>query len=132
MRERSILVCDDEVELAEELGEFFGSHGWRVAVSGSAAEAEQTLQSGFAPTCLLTDLRLADVDGEALVAFARKLPSPLRPAVVAVITGHVVDSIEATDLGADLLYVKPAEPFDILADIERLTSCSGHSAGVGA
>jgi CheY-like chemotaxis protein len=120
MSGRSILVCDDEAELAEELGEFFGGHGWRVRVSASAIEAEDVLQAGFAPTCLLTDLRLADVDGAALVAFARNLPPELRPEFVAVITGHVVDSIEAADLGADLLYVKPAEPFEILADIERL------------
>jgi DNA-binding response OmpR family regulator len=132
MRERSILVCDDEVELAEELGEFFGSLGWRVAVSRSAAEAEEKLRSGFAPTCLLTDLRLSDLDGAALVAIARRLPAALRPAIVAVITGHVVDSIEAADLGADLLYVKPAEPFDILADIERLTSTSAPTASARA
>jgi DNA-binding response OmpR family regulator len=125
----SIIVCDDEQELAGELGEYFESLGWRVRTCFAGQDVEHELAAGFAPTCLLTDLRLGGVvDGDQLFAFARGLPAPLRPQVIAVITGHVVDRVGPEELGADLLYLKPVEPDAILADITRLAPADQASA----
>lgn len=118
---RSIIVCDDEVELAQEIGEFFQAQGWRVRLSATASAVRAALDSGFAPSCLLTDLRLGqDGDGAALISYARRLSPPLRPKVIALITGHVAESTPAGNFGADLLYFKPADPFVILEDINKL------------
>ncbi|MBZ8131764.1 response regulator [Afifella sp. IM 167] len=114
-----MVICDDELELANEIGEFFQSHGWRVSVCGTAKDVRAILSRGFAPLCLLTDLRLKEEDGTELIAFARTLPPALRPGVCALITGHAADPAVGDNLGADLLYFKPADPFDILADLER-------------
>lgn len=120
-RARSIIVCDDEAELAQEIGEFFEGQGWRVCVCSTAPSVKHALAAGFAPTCLLTDLRLGeDGDGAALVAYARELPPAQRPKVIAVITGHAADPAAAGNFGADLLYFKPVDPFAILEDVEGL------------
>ncbi|WP_034490550.1 response regulator [Afifella pfennigii] len=116
----SIIVCDDEIDLAHEIGEFFQGHDWRVLVCGTAEAARKALLAGFAPQCLLTDLRLNEASGADLISFARQLPPYLRPRIFALITGHAADP-EVASLGADLIFFKPADPFDILSDLERLT-----------
>lgn len=116
----SILICDDEQELAEELGEFFSSLGWSVRVCLTAPAARAALHDGFVPNCLLTDLRIADHDGAELVSHVRGLPKELQPKVVAIITGHVVSETEAADFKADFLFVKPVDPVVVMEGIERL------------
>ena len=123
----SMLVCDDEPVLASELGEFFEASGWTVMVSTSAAAARHMLGGGFAPSCLLTDLRLGDGTGTELIRFARALPQRQRPGVIALITGHCADPDGSAGHGADLYYCKPVDPFRILADIEP--RAAGRPAG---
>lgn len=118
----SIIVCDDEVELADEIGEFFSASGWKVLVCGAAAEVREALSRGFAPACLLTDLRLGDGFGCELVAFAKALPEPLRPTVTALITGHAATSDAVGCAEADFVYFKPVDPYDILTDLDRARS----------
>ncbi|WP_425104828.1 response regulator [Ancylobacter sp.] len=113
----SMLICDDEEELAHELGEYFASLGWRVALAITAEEAIGQLRGGLAPQVLITDLRIGAVDGRLVVAEARALPPALRPAMVIIITGHVMHNVTATDLDSDFLYVKPVDPTDVLDDI---------------
>ncbi|GGF47581.1 hypothetical protein GCM10007301_03640 [Azorhizobium oxalatiphilum] len=120
--ERSILIVDDETELAEELGEFFVSMGWQARVCFTAPAAYAALQEGLAPDCLLTDLRIADHDGAELVAQVRQMPKDLQPKVVAIITGHVVSETEAADFNADYLFVKPVDPVLVMEVVERLLS----------
>lgn len=120
----SILICDDEPELADELAEFFASEGWRTHARTNGREAEDLLRSGLAPTCMLTDLRMSDVSGDLLIAGTRALPRALQPRIIAVMTGHLVDAVTAADLGADALYVKPIDPETVVADLSRLIADS--------
>ena len=119
-RERSVIVCDDELELAQELGEFFESNGWRVLVVGSCTEVQKALVGGYAPSCLITDLRLGPTDGGALVRYACQLPASLKPQITVVITGHATDPASVGKFGADLLYFKPVDPFVVLEEVEAL------------
>lgn len=114
MGPRSILICDDEVELADELAEYLEAMGWRVRVVTRGEEAEAVLRDGIRPECLLTDLRILDYDGTDLVALARSLPVEDQPLVVGVMTGHLDDGVTAADLGADTIFFKPIDG-DILS-----------------
>lgn len=114
----SVLVCDDERDLAEELGEFLTGLGWTVTVCHSGREAERLLAEGLAPACLLTDLRLGDMDGSRLVAAARQLPEAIRPHIMVIITGNILSSATRQSLGADLLRLKPVDPVLLAEDIE--------------
>ncbi|MDQ0348961.1 response regulator [Ancylobacter vacuolatus] len=114
---QTMLICDDEEELAHELGEYFTSLGWRVELSVTAENAIGHLRQGLAPRVLITDLRIGAVDGRQVVAEARALPEALRPALIIIITGHVMHNVAAADFDSDFLYVKPVDPNDILDDI---------------
>jgi len=114
MGPRSILICDDEVELADELAEYLEAVGWRVRVVTRGQEAETALRDGVRPECLLTDLRILDYDGTDLVALARSLPLEDQPLVVGVMTGHLDDGVTAADLGADTIFFKPID-VDVLS-----------------
>lgn len=122
MTQFSILICDDEAELAEELGEFFNSRDWQVQVCVTGRDGIRRLQEGLAPTFLLTDMRMPDVDGAALIGSMRELPPKQQPLVVAVMTGHVSGQVAAAEFGADLLYSKPVDPFAVMEDLERLSA----------
>ncbi len=113
----TILICDDEEELAQELGEFFLYQGWRVEVCFSGAGAIERLRAGLAPDVLITDLRIAGFDGGEVLAVAQALPATLRPVMSVIITGHVLDSTTNLDFGCDRLYVKPVDPDILLADV---------------
>lgn len=117
---KSVLICDDELDLAEELGEFFASLGWTVTVCNTGHEAVRLLQSGLAPACLLTDLRLGDMDGARLVEVARHLPEPVRPLLVVVITGNILGCATRASLDADLLRLKPIDPVTLAQDMEEM------------
>ena len=117
---KSVLLCDDERDLAEELGEFLGGLGWRVDVCNSGGAAERLLVGGLAPSCLLTDLRLGDMDGSRLLATARALPDVVRPRLFVVITGNILASASKQQLGADLLLLKPIDPAMLAQNMEDM------------
>ncbi|MBS9479335.1 response regulator [Ancylobacter radicis] len=114
---RTILICDDEEELAHELGEFFEGNGWKVDVCVTGMAAIEKLRKGLAPHVLITDLRISDFDGAQVVSVARELPPEMRPLMTIIITGHVMDTARAVDFMCDYLYVKPIDPDVLLANI---------------
>lgn len=115
---RTMLICDDEEELAHELGEYFTSAGWEVEVCIAAAAAIDRLQRFPAPQVLITDLRIGAVDGREVVAAARALPKDGPPPMIVIITGHVMNSAVAADFDSDTLCVKPIDPEELSAAIE--------------
>ncbi len=117
---KSLLLCDDEKDLAEELGEFFAEGGWTVRICNSGHEAEQLLIEGLAPDCLMTDLRLGDMDGSRLVATARALPAAIRPRLTVVITGNILGSASRQSLGVDILRLKPIDPAMLAQEMEDI------------
>lgn len=117
---RSVLLCDDERDLAEELGEFLADVGWAVSVCHSGSEAEQLLVGGLAPTCLLTDLRLGDMDGTSLIQLARGLPEPIRPRFFVVMTGNIIGCAAKSSMGADLLCLKPIDPAVLAEEMQEM------------
>lgn len=117
MGQLSILICDDEVELADELAEYLEAMGWSVRVVTRGPEAEVMLQAGIRPECLLTDLRVLDYNGADLIALARSLPAERRPLVIGAMTGHLDDGVTAADLGADVIFFKPIDVDTLSRDL---------------
>ncbi len=117
---KTLLLCDDEKDLAEELGEYFSETGWRVNICNSGREAERLLFEGLAPECLLTDLRLGDMDGSRLVAMAHALPTLIRPRLMVVITGNILGCATKHNLGVDILRLKPVDPVMLAQEMEDM------------
>ncbi|BBK42285.1 hypothetical protein STVA_23050 [Allostella vacuolata] len=121
MPPRSVLICDDEPELAEEIAEFFIALGWSARIVNSGPEALRLLESGFSPTFLMTDLRMPGMTGEELIARVRRLPAHLRPRYVVVVTGHIWETMTPAEFDADRLFTKPIDPDALVAELDRMT-----------
>ena len=112
-----VLVIDDDKSLAETIAESLErrGHACTVATSGKAGAAKLE-QAEF--DVVLTDLRMADLDGLAVVKKCREL----RPdAEVFVITGfaEVKTAIEAMKLGASHYLQKPIDLAELRAVVDK-------------
>lgn len=105
----AILICDDEVALAEEVGQYFQLSGWLVSVANSFREATDCLMSKAQFDCLLTDWRMPETPGDSLVAFAIALPAIKVPKVIAIMSGV---NVELTSEFGDLVTFVVRKPFD--------------------
>jgi DNA-binding NtrC family response regulator len=122
----NILLVDDDERLRRAAGKVLTAEGYRVTNAATAAEALVALKQG--PVALvISDLRLPDLDGIALLKHSREL---VPQAEVVVITGHgsVENAVEAMRLGAYDFIEKPLDSTALLKTVakalekQRLTS----------
>jgi len=114
---KTILVVDDERDMALLLAEAFEADGHAVDICGNGAEALERL-AHRSYDLIVTDTKMPVLDGEGLYReLERRFPEPPRPRII-FLTGDVLsrgkqEFLEAT--GAPFL----AKPFD-LGQIQRL------------
>ncbi len=112
-----VLVIDDERFHAEAVAESLERVGYScvIATSGSAG-ARKIEQEDF--DVVLTDLRMSDMDGLAIL---RKARHDLPDAEVVVITGHgdVKTAVEAIKQGAANYLTKPVDLAELRAIVDR-------------
>ncbi|RAQ94925.1 response regulator transcription factor [Thermogemmatispora tikiterensis] len=125
----TILVVEDEPELAGALERSLMAHGYRVQSTGSGEEA-LALFSRTHPDLVLLDLLLPDVSGLEVCRRIRAVsPTPI---IVLSVKNSEHDKVEALDLGADDYVAKPFGIAEVLARIRvalrRLERQNGHSA----
>ena len=117
MKGLTILILDDEEELAEELAEYLSSLGHQCTTSyHPTAALQQVQQQPF--DVLLLDLKLPDMDGLEVLKQVKKA----RPEIeVIVMSGHGdIDSVtQAFRLGAVDFLQKSFRPAEIRIAIER-------------
>jgi DNA-binding response OmpR family regulator len=114
---RRILVVEDEPDIATIFRMLFGSAGHAVAHAAELAAARDLLERGPAPDLVILDVLLPDGDG---VDLCREIKTRVPPAPVVVITADASASERAAAAGADLVLVKPFDPDDLEAQVERL------------
>ena len=122
-----VVVIDDDEGVLDSLGVLLAAEGFRVATYGSA-RAFLEGQTAGPPGCLVTDVRMPDMDGLELIAELRRR-GPLPPVIV--ITGHgdVPMAVRAMKLGARDFVEKPFEPDVLVAGVqEALASGAGEGA----
>jgi DNA-binding NtrC family response regulator len=100
-----VLVVDDEADLAESCARLLRRRGYRVVTATSWAAGREAL-ARTSPHLLVSDVRLADGDGLALVREARALVPPV-PAIV--VSGYPSEGSRAAarDAGAVEFLRKP-------------------------
>jgi two-component system response regulator HydG len=112
-----VLVIDDEEFHAEAVAESLERVGYEcvLATSGSAG-ARKIEQDDF--DVILTDLRMEDMDGLAIL---RKAKQDLPDAEVVVITGHgdVKTAVEAIKQGAANYLTKPVDLAELRAMVDK-------------
>ena len=112
-----ILVVDDESSVLSAFEDLLGSGGHEVAAARTA-EAALKLLTADPFDLVVMDICLLEMDG--LEALRRiKHQQPALPVIVMTGHGTMRTAIEATKLGAFDYHLKPFEPAEMLAAIEK-------------
>jgi two-component system response regulator GlrR len=118
-----ILVVDDDPGLLRLLTIRLRSQKYEVEPTGSAAEALAAV-TRFRPDLVITDLRMAQMDGIALL---RELQRRWPGLNVILLTAHgtIPDAVRATQSGAFAFLTKPVEKDQLLEEVRRALGTSG-------
>ncbi len=112
-----VLVIDDDKHLAEAIAESLERKGHAVSVATSGKSGASKIAAEEYDV-VLTDLKMADLDGLTIV---RKVREHLPDAEVYVITGYgdVKTAVEAMRLGAAHYLLKPIDMTELRAIVEK-------------
>jgi two-component system, NtrC family, response regulator len=113
----TIMVVDDEKNYLWMLRELFQSEGYEVLTCERAGDALPLLVEGRVDL-LLTDLRMVEMDGMALLSRAREM-SPATSTIIMTAFGTVERAVEAMRLGAYDFILKPFDNADLLRTIAK-------------
>ena len=111
----SILVVDDEPQIARVLKTTLASHGYSIRTARDGDEAVQ-LMKDWPPDLLITDLRMPNMDGLSLCRHVRRGNSAM-PIIVLSVRGEERTKVEALDAGADDYVTKPFSVNELLARV---------------
>ena len=123
-----VVVIDDDEAVLDSLRVLIESEGLKVETFERASIFLQRFE-GRLPGCLVTDVRMPDMDGlELLQALAAR--GPLPPVIV--ITGHgeVPMAVQAMKLGARDFIEKPFDTSDLMTSIRDALTGTTNSAAV--
>lgn len=114
---RPLLLVDDEGAFRRGVADWLGSSGFDVTEASTVAEALEKLE-GFAYDVVLTDLRLPDGEGTAVLEAARARYPDI---VVIVVTGHgsIRAAVDAIRQGAADFVTKPFQLAELDLALER-------------
>jgi DNA-binding NtrC family response regulator len=131
---KQVLVVDDEAGMRAGLEASFRRHGWQVETAGGAAAALSCFRR-HPPSLVVTDMRMPDGDGFAVMRQVREL-APRTGVILLTAFGSVPDAVAAMQSGALDYLVKPVafEQLERAADkiLERgLEFDARHPAGRG-
>lgn len=113
----TILVLEDEPEIARLICHSLGEYGFRCDAVGTGRQLLERAQRA-APELCIVDLGLPDMDGMQVV---RELQEG-NPCAVLILTGRndVTDRVLGLELGADDYIVKPFEPRELVARVRSI------------
>ena len=104
-----ILVVDDDQSSRELLSKILSSEGHRVTELSDGSEAIRLLEGGEPPDLVVSDIRMAEVDGLQVIDAYRQR-SPDTPVILVTAFGNVDGALEAIRRGA-VDYI--SKPYDV-------------------
>jgi two-component system response regulator HydG len=114
---KTVLIADDHVEMAKLLADKLAEDGWSARVVDSGQAAIDALAKVL-PDLVITDLRMADVDGLDVLDAARAA-DPELPVIIMTAFGSIETAIEAMRRGAWHYVVKPARLDELVLHAQR-------------
>ena len=125
-RRPRIVLVDDDPGLLRLLTIRLRSEGFEVAACESASQALTSVPR-FHPDVLVTDLRMKDKDGIALL---KELQGryPALPVILLTAHGTIPDAVTATKSGAFAFLTKPVEKDQLLEQIQNALKISGFAS----
>jgi len=113
----TIVVVDDDREMASVLCDLLGEAGYRALSANSAAEA-LTLVNQNDPDLLISDLRMSGMTGHEL-QLELKRTSPNLPVIIITAFGSIPTAVESMKLGAFDYITKPFANDELLLVVSR-------------
>ncbi|HMP83791.1 MAG TPA: response regulator [Verrucomicrobiota bacterium] len=119
---KTILIIDDDARYRGVMGELLRHHGWQV-MEADEGDAGLEMVKRHRPAIVLCDLLMPRGNGFQ-VCRAIRGDVTLRHTKIVVTSGrdYEVDRIAARDAGADEYLVKPVQPSELSAVLERLST----------
>ena len=111
----TILVVDDEQEIADLVAVYLKNEGYRVQLCGTAAAALACIETNK-PDLAILDVMLPDMDGFSLCRRIRQ--QHLFPIVMLTARVEDMDKITGLSLGADDYITKPFNPLELGARVK--------------
>lgn len=121
----TVLVVEDEVKIRDLVRLYLEREGLSVVTTASGAGAISLVET-VEPDLIVLDLRLPDVDGEAVAAEVRR--SRLTPILMLTAKSSEADRIAGLELGADDYLTKPFSPRELVLRVQAILR---RSAGPG-
>ena len=112
-----ILVVDDDQGLLKLMQVRLEAAGYQVGLAESGTEALALMGEGL-PDLAITDLKMDDMDGIALLEKQRQI-CPDLPVIMLTAHGTIASAVEATKKGAYDYLTKPFDAKDLLHRIEN-------------
>lgn len=128
-----ILVCDDEADVREMLGEYLERRGFEVSLAVDAPTMRTAIEA-HAPDAVVLDINMPGEDG--LSALRRLRAEGDLPVIMLTATADVVDRILGLEMGADDYLGKPVNLRELEARLKtvlrRAQSPTAHSPAAPA
>ena len=121
---RHILVCDDEVDLRETVGEYLEKRGYVVSLAENGAALQDLLETADSVDAILLDINMPGDDGLTVL---RRLRAERNVAVIMLTAaGELVDRIVGLEMGADDYLAKPVDLRELEARIKAVLRRPDH------
>ncbi len=127
---RSVLLVDDDADVAAFAAVCLDEGGYRVRQAGNAAEALAVLQQPPPPDLLIADLGMPGMNGLQLAAAARQLYPDL---LILIATGYATEDTDTGGLPDVPVLNKPFKAADLLGRVGDMLSAPRtlSTAGIG-
>ena len=125
-----ILVCDDERDVREMVGEYLEKRGYRVSLAENGAVLEDRLCAEPPVDVVLLDISMPGDDG--LTVLRRMRGDRGFAVIMLTAAGDVVDRIVGLEMGADDYLVKPVDLRELEARIKATLRFASRQAAAGS
>lgn len=115
---RRILIVEDDQVLRRHLRILLEAEGYRVEDCGSINEARTSLTEQGKFSAFIIDWALPDGEGSDFISAARAAGTTI-PMILLTARANVTDKVLGLKLGASDYMVKPFEPLELLARLDR-------------
>ncbi len=125
----TVLVCDDEKDIANAIEIFLKSEGYNVLTAGNGKEALDILEREEVQLVLL-DIMMPVMDGVTALSRIREISNV--PVIMLTAKSEDTDKVLGLNLGADDYVTKPFNPVELMARVRsglrRYTQLGGNTA----
>ncbi|MER2491522.1 response regulator transcription factor [Catenovulum sediminis] len=122
----TVLVVEDQRDIAESIGDFLTLHGFVVDFAGDGLTASH-LASKNAYDLYIFDIGLPGMDGLKLCELLRKNPQDTTPILFLTARDSLEDKLAGFDAGGDDYLVKPFQLAELLARVKALLKRCVHN-----